>query len=83
MRPDPRKYLFDIQDAAQRLVDFTADKDFDAYLADDVLRSAVERQFTVIGEAVTQLARLDSETARYVTDHRRHSILEPLDSSLC
>jgi uncharacterized protein with HEPN domain len=40
-------------------------------VADDMLKSAVERQFGVIGEALARLAKADSFVAEQVTDHRR------------
>ncbi len=36
-----------------------------------MLRSAVERQFEVIGEALAQLHRLDSTLASRISGHRR------------
>jgi hypothetical protein len=36
-----------------------------------MLRAAVERQFEIIGEALSQLARLDESLASRITDHRR------------
>lgn len=36
-----------------------------------MLRSAVERQFEIIGEALAQLARLDEAVAASITDYRR------------
>ena len=59
MRLEARKYLRDIQVAAERINRFTAGKQFEQYLADEMLRSAVERQFSIIGEA---LSRLDKES---------------------
>jgi uncharacterized protein with HEPN domain len=56
MQPEAAKYLHDISQAIQRLLRFASGKDFPAYMADPLLRSAVERQFTIIGEAVAQLA---------------------------
>ena len=40
-----RKYLFDIQEACEMLAQFTKRKSLDDYVADTLLRSAVERQF--------------------------------------
>lgn len=36
-----------------------------------MLRAAVEREFEIIGEAMTQLARLDGEIAARIRHHRR------------
>jgi uncharacterized protein with HEPN domain len=52
MQRDPRAYLWDIQQAANLIVQFTTGRAFDDYLADVMFRSAVERQFMIIGEAL-------------------------------
>lgn len=36
-----------------------------------MLRAAVERQFEIIGEALSKLARLDADVAARVSEHRR------------
>ena len=71
MRLETRKYLYDIQRAAALLREFTNGKTFADYESDAILRSAVERQFEIIGEAVTQLARSDEPTAGRITHHQR------------
>ena len=71
MRREAKKYLFDIATAARRTVSFTEGKTFQDYQNDAMLRSAVERQFEIIGEALAQLARLDTELAAHITDYRR------------
>ena len=53
-RRDVRVYLFDIIQAAQRLAQFACGKTFADYERDAMLRSAVERQFEIIGEALSQ-----------------------------
>ena len=50
MRLEVRKYLYDIHRAAILLITFTDGKTLADYMNDIMLRSAVERQFTIIGE---------------------------------
>jgi uncharacterized protein with HEPN domain len=71
MRIESKKYLYDIRQAATRIAEFTRAKTFSDYSADVLLRSAVERQFEIIGEALTQLAKIDIETASRVPEYRR------------
>lgn len=57
MQRDARAYLWDIENAAGSIRSFTAGKDLDAFLKDELLRAAVERKFGIIGEALSQLMR--------------------------
>jgi len=52
MRRDPRAWLWDVHNGAGLILAFTQDKSLDDYLCDVMLRSAVERQFEIIGEAL-------------------------------
>lgn len=71
MRLEAKKYLYDIQQAASRIADFTSGKRLEDYRADALLRSGVERQFEIIGEALAQLARLDENIVAQISEHRR------------
>ena len=71
MRPESRKYLYDICHAAEMLTRFTEGKTFEDYSQDDMLRSAVERQFKVIGETLNQLPKIDVETASQIDSYQR------------
>jgi uncharacterized protein with HEPN domain len=53
------------------LFEFSAGKSFEEYQADAMLRSAVERQFEIIGEALNQLSRVDADLAAGIPDLRR------------
>lgn len=66
-----RKYLYDIRQACERLHEFTAGKTFADYTSQAMLQSAVERQFEIVGEALTQLFRRDASLAARISDHRR------------
>ena len=69
MRLEARKYLVDTQLAADRIERFCGGKRFEDYLADEMLRAAVERQFGIIGEALSRLAKDDPEVAAVIPDH--------------
>ena len=71
MRLETRKLLEDIRQAAALLKEFTRGRSLPDYCDDALLRSGVERQFEIIGEALAQLSRLDQATAERISDHRR------------
>lgn len=50
------------------MLDFTRGKSFSDYQADLLLRSAVERQLEIAGEALAKLRRLDAQTAATIGD---------------
>ena len=52
MQRDPRTYLWDALHGTELLGEFSAGKSFADYASDAMLRSAVERQFEIIGEAL-------------------------------
>ena len=71
MRLEARKHLYDIQRAAGMLAEFTTGKAFAEYENDAMLRSAVERQFEIIGEAMAKLAAVDASAAGRITHYQR------------
>ena len=73
MPHDPRKLLYDMKQAADRIAIFVGSRTFDDFLADDLVRAGVERQFEIIGEAMTRLRKLAPDIAARVTDHARIS----------
>ena len=48
MERDPRSYLWDMHEAANAIVRFTAAMDSSGYAENEIVRAAVERQFEII-----------------------------------
>jgi uncharacterized protein with HEPN domain len=70
-RPDTLKFLYDIKAACDLIAAFVRGKSLANYLSDPMLRSAVERQFEIIGEALSQAARSDASILDRITDAKR------------
>jgi uncharacterized protein with HEPN domain len=66
LRRDPKVLLWDAKDAADAIAAMTSGKTFEQLVGDIVLRSAVERQFEIVGEALARLARVDESTAKLI-----------------
>jgi uncharacterized protein with HEPN domain len=55
-----KKYLFDIQESIDSIETFLGNKrDFKIYMADKMLRRAIERELEIIGEAMNRIEKLD------------------------
>jgi uncharacterized protein with HEPN domain len=75
-----RAWLADIVTACNLLVEFTRRKTFADYGGDALLRSAVERQFEVVGEALRVALQHQPKLAADITDARaivafRHQLI--------
>jgi uncharacterized protein with HEPN domain len=71
MPRSPLAYLLDIVDACVAIESFIAGADLETYRASPVIRSAVERQLILIGEAVGSLLRLEPGLSERISDARR------------
>lgn len=71
MLHDPRKLLEDMRQAANHVIAFTSNATRDEYLGSILLRSAVERQFEILAEALNRLLKLSPQLAQRITDYRR------------
>ncbi len=70
MQPETAKLLTDMDRAAERIERFTLGKSYEDYVNDDFLRSAVERQFEIIGEALSRLMKHNRDVCERITDSR-------------
>lgn len=70
MADDVLAHLVDIKQAAEAILEFTRGKSFADYQSDDLLRSATERKFEIIGEALNRLGKSSSELLSRIHEHR-------------
>ncbi|HEV7700762.1 MAG TPA: HepT-like ribonuclease domain-containing protein [Pyrinomonadaceae bacterium] len=71
MQRDPKVYLFDIIENADKILDFVVGLDLPSYRSNDLVKSAVERRFINIGEALTKLKSADLGTFGAIGDANR------------
>jgi uncharacterized protein with HEPN domain len=68
MQPEAGKYLWDAIEAARLALQFIQGKTFQDYQTDALLRSGVERQLLIVGEALSRLRLLDRAVADRIPD---------------
>jgi uncharacterized protein with HEPN domain len=72
MTADPgKKLMWDAREAARQVARITAGLSYEDYLANDLMRWAVERQFMIVGEALSVLRRIDPVLASHIPDLAR------------
>jgi uncharacterized protein with HEPN domain len=70
MQHDPRAWLWNVRLAADSIAAFVEGRNFAEYAADLMLRSAVERQFEIAGEALNRLSREAPDIAAQLPELR-------------
>jgi len=70
MKDDVLAHLHDILHAARSVKQFVAGSNFDHYCSNELLRSAVERKFEIMGEALNRIDRDDPGLLSQIHDHR-------------
>ncbi|MEZ4711934.1 MAG: HepT-like ribonuclease domain-containing protein [Caldilineaceae bacterium] len=71
MKRELKKLLFDIQEAGLAVKRFIHGKSQSDYEASDLLRSAVERKFEIIGEALNRMRQIDEESVEQISEYRK------------
>ena len=71
MQPETRKFLYDVSQACEGLLKFIEGKNLDDYNADLLLRSGVERQLMIIGEALSQAEKIDANVSKAISNIRQ------------
>ena len=61
MPHSPKKLLLDVSSSCEEIAQFTEGKSFEDFKEDRLLQLALERQFEIIGEAISRLDRIDHE----------------------
>jgi uncharacterized protein with HEPN domain len=71
MQLEAKKLLEDIRRACEEILAFTEGKTFQDYKQEKLLRSGVERQFEIIGEALNRLNKTAPDVANQVSHNKR------------
>ena len=71
MRLESKKHLEDVRQAAELISQFVSERTFEEYTQNPMLRSAVERQFEIVGEALNRLKKDESAVLSRIPDHNR------------
>lgn len=70
MKDEVLAHLHDVVRAGMAIKGFVAGRSFTEYASDELLRSAVERKFEVMGEALNRIRRDAPEVLSRVHDYR-------------
>ena len=71
MHPKSPKWLDDVADATAFIVEQTTGKTLADYERDRALRSVVERNFEIAGEALRRMERTDPPTVQRISNYRK------------
>ena len=66
-----RKLLYDVKMAIDEIDEFCNGYTYELYRGNRMLQSAVERQFEIIGEALSRLRKVDLHIFNLITDSER------------
>jgi len=70
MPPEIVKHLFDIEEAGRAILDLAQKSSIEEFRTTRWLRSSIEREFIIIGEALRNAIAIDPELAARISDSR-------------
>jgi len=70
MKDDVLAHLHEITQAGQAIKQFIAGITFEQYSTNELIRSAVERKFEIMGEALNRIKRDDPSVLGLIRDYR-------------
>ena len=70
MKDEILAHLHDILQAGRAIKEFISGRTFEVYVSDELLHSAVERKFEVMGEAINRIKRDEPELLLQIRNHR-------------
>jgi uncharacterized protein with HEPN domain len=71
MTNEAKKRLLDVANACEAIAEFVAGVDFSGYENNRLLRSAVERQFEIIGEALNKAGAVEASLPAQIPEFHR------------
>lgn len=71
MERDVNTHLFDVIENCKRIHEFVGKTNFEAYSLNELVKSAVERQFINIGESLSRLKQTESNVFTQIANAQR------------
>ncbi len=71
MKLETKKLIHEMEQATQLIATFAQGKQLSDYKADAFLRSAVERQLEIIGEAINRLRKIEPDLVVRIGNYQR------------
>ncbi len=71
MERDVNTHLFDVIENCRRIHEFVGKTNFEAYSLNELVKSAVERQFINIGESLSRLKQTESNVFTQIANAQR------------
>lgn len=70
-----RKLLIDLTMSCEEIIEFSKGKSFDDFIENRVLQLAIEREFEIIGEALSRLSRIMKRIWRRISPNIEKSLI--------